>query len=230
MDEEDGDMVMDTEADTGVRVVGVPKDEQEDMEAPGKGKNKAPREARVPTPPSRRRFVGMGMLAVAGLVGTLVFGLLWAGKTGTAQADPAMTASARSFLLDLTNFNAKSVDSDFSAITNMATGPFSSQATKFFNSSIRGQLETALAESRGQIRYLEVQSSTATTGSVYGVVDQTYVNNKISTPQTDVLRVIVNLQKVGSSWKVSDVTVLEGATPASEKTPSGSAGSSVVGQ
>ena len=126
-------------------------------------------------------------------------------SVGAGQSNPAMVGGARSFLTDLTNFDAKSVDADFSSINAMATGAFSSQATKFFNSSIRSELESALAESRGQIRNLYVQTDNGTSASVYAVVDQVYVNNKISTPQSDVLRILVNLAKVGASWKISDV-------------------------
>ena len=71
------------------------------------------------------------------------------------------------------------------------------------------------------------------TASIYAVIDQTYVNNKISTPQTDVVRLTAELQQVGGVWKISSVTVLEGATPASASTGnsgSGSAGSNVPGQ
>jgi hypothetical protein len=181
---------------------------------------------------SRRRggSRAISVLAVLGLIGTAVFAFLWAGKGSSISSDPAMTTAARAFLTDLTNFNAKSIDADFNSITGMATGAFSGQADKFFNSSIRSELETALAESRGQIRNLYTQSDNGNQAAVYGVVDQVYVNNKITTPQTDVLRVVVNLQKVGSAWKISDVTVLEGATPASAGTASGSSGSTVPGQ
>ena len=44
------------------------------------------------------------------------------------------------------------------------------------------------------------------------MVDQTYVNNKINTPQADVVRLTADLQRVDGVWKISDVTVLEGAT------------------
>jgi hypothetical protein len=170
------------------------------------------------------------VLAVLGLVGTAVFGVLWATASSSSSQDPAMTTAARSFLTDLTNFNAKTIDADFNSITSMATGTFSGQATKFFNSSIRAQLQSALAESRGQIRNLYTQSDNGSQAAVYGVIDQVYVNNKISTPQSDVLRVVVNLQKVQGNWKIADVTVLEGATPASTGSASGSAGSNVPGQ
>ncbi len=62
------------------------------------------------------------------------------------------------------------------------------------------------------------------------MVDQTYVNNKITSPQADVVRLVANLKQVDGVWKISDVTVLEGATPASTGSASGSAGSNVPGQ
>ncbi|MGA7419488.1 MAG: hypothetical protein WB765_17595 [Acidimicrobiales bacterium] len=49
--------------------------------------------------------------------------------------------------------------------------------------------------------------------SVYSVIDQVYANNTSKTPQSDVLRVVVNLTRQASGWKVSNVTVLEGASP-----------------
>jgi hypothetical protein len=70
----------------------------------------------------------------------------------------------------------------------------------------------------------------AGTASIYGVVDQTYLNNKISTPQADVVRLTADLQQAGGVWKISYVTVLEGATPGSVGSPSGSSGSNVPGQ
>jgi hypothetical protein len=226
--------------DSGVRVVGAPPEEVVDGgasdTAPSTGAD-APPTRRHPGPrptasgPSKLLFRLVAGLAVLGVVGTVVFGVLWGTKGGgSSGTNPAMVSAARTFLTDLTNFDAKSIDNDFGSITSMATGSFSSQANKFFNSQIRSELETALAESRGQIRQVYVQSQSATQGVIYAVVDQVYVNNKITTPQSDVLRVLVNLQEVGSTWKIADVTVLEGATPASTGSASGSAGSTVPGQ
>ena len=95
----------------------------------------------------------------------------------------------------------------------MATGDFSSQANKFFGSNIRQKLEAALATSRGQIRDIYVESYGGGQASVYSVIDQVYANNTSKTPQSDVLRVVVNLTRQASGWKVSNVTVLEGASP-----------------
>ena len=238
-------------SDSGVRVVGATSPDQSPDRSPDKSPEGEDSTAAGPPPrfrrrrsggeqgagdrpaPSRRAFRLASLLAVLGLTGTLVFGLLYAteGSGGLVQ-DPAVLSASTAFLNDFFNFNAKTVDANFNAITGMATGAFSNQAQQFFNTSIRKALEQALAESRGQIRFNEVQSENqaAGTASVYAVVDQTYVNNKITTPQSDVFRLIADLKMVNGVWKISNVTVLEGANPASAGTASGSSGSNVPGQ
>jgi hypothetical protein len=221
--------------DDGVKVVGsTPADLEEDESVAEAEAQDGPPPRRSGgeqgAPPSRRAFRVVTVLAIVGLAGTLLFGILYATKGGSSGQDPAVNQTARTFLTDFFNFDAKTVDADFNTITSMATGQFSTQAKEFFNSNIRTALEKALAESRGQIRAVYLQSETPTTASVYAVVDQTYVNNKVTTPQADVVRLVVDLQKVNGTWKISDVTVLEGATPSSAGSASGSAGSSVPGQ
>ena len=115
--------------------------------------------------PSRRSFRLVALVAALGVLGTLVFGVLFATKrSGSSTQNPAVNQAAQAFLTDFFNFNAKTVDSDFTAVTNMATGQFATQAKQFFNTSIRKALEKALAESRGQIRALYVQSESRQRG------------------------------------------------------------------
>jgi hypothetical protein len=234
MEGERRDMTMTEEtADSGVRVVGAttPDDEAAPAAEPTK---KGPRRKEVGRGvPSRRAFRLVSLVAALGVAGTLVFGILYTTNSSSGPVqDPAVVNASRAFLTDFFNFNAKTVDSDFNAVSGMATGAFATQAQQFFNASIRKALEQALAESRGQIRYVAVQSENraAGTASVYAVVDQTYVNNKITSPQADVVRLVADLKQVNGVWKISDVTVLEGATPASAGSASGSAGSNVPGQ
>ncbi len=162
----------------------------------------------------------LAIIAAAGIAGTITFERAWSNLNGqntmAAQARQATTA----FLNDLTNFNAKTVDSDFAKLTNMATGDFAQQANQFFNSSIRQQLENALASSRGQVRNMYVQNVTGNQAQVYAVIDQLYVNRTLTAPQSDVLRVVVQMADNGGNWKVSDVTVLEGPSLTSPS-PSG---------
>jgi Mce-associated membrane protein len=160
----------------------------------------------------RAGVVALAIVAVLGVAGTVGFGLAWQGLQSRQVGESQATAAARSFLVDLTNFDAKTVDADFSAVSSMATGPFASQAQRFFNSTIRQDLQKALASSRGQIRSMDVQSYGGGQATVYAVVDQLYVNDKLTSPQTDVLRLVVNMAQVGARWKVADVTVLQGPT------------------
>jgi hypothetical protein len=208
---------------SGVKVVGAagtaePVDAVDDQAAPAVHEA-APEPARDgaapgrrPQPRGRRRWptVVLALLALGGIGGTVGFGLAWAGLHQRAAGEAQAERAARSFLVDLTNFDAKTVDADFGAVTSMATGPFASQAQKFFNSSIRQELQKALASSRGQIRALYVQSYGTGQATVYAVVDQLYANDKLTTPQTDVLRIVVTMSEVQGRWKVADVTVLQG--------------------
>ena len=230
----------------GVKVVGgVPDDNTGETdetadtgETPPEGPPPRPAARRPGGPPSgpnRRTFRVVTVVAVLGLLGTVVFGVLYATKSSSGPVqNPAVKSAANTFLTDFFNFTPKTIDSDFNAITAMATGQFSSQANGFFNSTIRKQLQTADASSRGSVRYLAVQQegNPAGTASIYAVVDQTYANNKSTSLGSDVVRLTADLQQVNGTWKISNVTVLEGATPASAGggTGSGSAGSSVPGQ
>jgi Mce-associated membrane protein len=157
-------------------------------------------------------FIVVCLIALAGVAGTVGFGLAWSSGNSQQSGANQAKATASTFLIALTNFDAKSIDADFAKITNMATGNFSSQANKFFGSDIRQKLETALATSRGQIRDIYVESYGGGQASVYSVIDQVYANNTSKTPQSDVLRVVVNLTQRPAGWKVSNVTVLEGGS------------------
>ncbi len=168
----------------------------------------------------RRTLVAVTVVALLGVAGTIGFGLAWSAQSSRNQAATQVRQTSSRFLTDLTNFDAKTVDADFSAITSMATGTFAGQARTFFNSAIRQELEDALASSRGQIRSLYVETVTGNRASTYAVVDQLYANNKITAPQSDVLRVVVDLTDTASGWKVSDVTVLQGPTSSGTSTGS----------
>ena len=224
----------DETTNSGVKVVGATTPDGADSPAQEpKTKARARRNEPERARPSRRAFRLVSVVALLGIVGTVAFGVLYTSKGSDAPVqDPAVVSASRAFLTDFFNFNAKTVDSDFNDVSAMATGAFATQSQQFFNASIRKALEQALAESRGQIRYVAVQSENeaAGTASVYAVVDQTYVNNKISSPQADVVRLVADLKQVNGVWKISAVTVLEGATPASTGSASGSAGSNVPGQ
>lgn len=150
----------------------------------------------------------LAALGVAGVVGSGVFGAMWAHLQGQIDDQAAARLVASRFLEDLTNFDAPSVAADFRAIASLATSPFSSQVQQVFNARIRRELVAAHARTRGRIIYLAVQSYAGGSASVYAEVDQTATNDQSPSAQTDQLRMVLGLKKVAGSWKVSTVTTL----------------------
>jgi Mce-associated membrane protein len=172
-----------------------------------------------------RRFLGrvwrsmgneraMAVVAVIGVLGTLVFGGLWVTDRRADQGEQAMAGTAEEFLLALTNFDAATVDEDFDTIVDLGTGDFHDQADQFFGSDVREALKEVQASSRGEVRDLYVQSFDGDRGRVFAVVDQTIANNRFPQPQADQLRVELTLRHTGGSWLISDVLVLEAPTAA----------------
>jgi hypothetical protein len=172
------------------------------------------------------------ILAVLGLIGTLGFGLAWAGArdggsgAGTAtEGSSELLKAAKAFSKDLTNFDGATIDRDFDRITAQATGDFRSQADQFFSSDVRSQLKKAQASSRGEVRSAYVQTVDGDRGTVFVVVDQTIANNASPQPQADTLRMELGLVQRDGTWKVERVSVLTapsgGATGAAASTPSG---------
>lgn len=173
----------------------------------------------------------LAIVAVAGVLGTLVFGGMWAMEKRADQGQQAMENKAEEFLLALTNFDAATVDEDFDTIVELGTGDFYDQADQFFGSDVRDALKEVQASSRGEIRDLYVQSFSGDRGRVFAVVDQTIANNRFPQPQADQLRVELTLRHTDGSWHVSDVLVLEapaaaaGTEAAAEGTDPAAAGS-----
>ena len=157
----------------------------------------------------------LAVVALLGVVGTLVFAGLWIGERRAGQGEAAMEARGEEFLLALTNFDAATVDEDFDRLVDMGTGDFESEADQFFGSDVREALKEVQASSRGEVRELYVQSFSGDRGRVFGVVDQTIANNRFPQPQADQLRVELTLEHTGGEWQVSDVLVLEAPNAAS---------------
>jgi hypothetical protein len=152
----------------------------------------------------------LGLLALAGLTGTLAFGLAWNNGRGHDTAVNQAKATARNFLTALTNYDGKTIDADFDRIISYGTGAFATQADQFFaDKDTRNALRVRQASSRGEIKDLFVQSSVSGRVRVYGVIDVTTANNARPAPSADELRIEVGLTRVKGSWRVYDVRVLQ---------------------
>ena len=153
-------------------------------------------------------------VALAGLTGSVVFGVMWAHDRGAASDQAAARNVASEFLLDLTNFGPKTLDADFSQMQAMATGRFATQARQTLAPKLRSQLIAAQVQTQGRIRHLWIQSYSADAASFFGQVDQTFRNNRNPAVSSDQLTVEVDLSKVDGQWKVAQVTTIgSGTTP-----------------
>ncbi|HET6811945.1 MAG TPA: hypothetical protein VFH50_13135 [Acidimicrobiales bacterium] len=157
-------------------------------------------------------------VALAGLGGSVAFGVMWAHDRSAAsdQADAHNLASE--FLLDLTNFGPKTIEADFSQMQAMATGNFATQARQTLAPNLRRELIAAQVQTQGHIKHLWIQSYSGSAASFYAEVDQTFRNNKSPAVRSDTLRAEVDLTKVDGKWKVAQVTTIgsgtaPGATP-----------------
>ena len=167
----------------------------------------------------RRRWplIALAVLAALGSAGTAFFGRAWLAQRDSTTQTAQVRATATAFVEALTNFDPGTVDADFSRIQSFATGQFAGQARQFFGSSIRQQLQAAAAASRGQVRDLFVESLSGGGATVFAVVDQTYLNDKLKSPMADTLRLELDMSDGSSGWRVAAVTVLQspGGFPAS---------------
>jgi len=178
---------------------------------------------RSPRPAERRRrwpLVLCVLLAVLGFGGSGYFGRAWLQQRADDNQVTQVRATATGFVQALTNFDPGTVDADFARIQAYATGSFATQAKQFFGSSIRQQLQTAGAASRGQVRDLFVESLSGGDATIFAVADQTYLNDKLTSAQADTLRLELDMTDGAGGWRVAAVTVLQ--SPAGFPTASGS--------
>jgi len=175
---------------------------------------------------NRRAVTVLLIVALAGVCGTVAFGLLWAhdqskhASTSRIQADSRVVVF--NFLRDFTTFDPATVAKTFTDIQALSTGTFANQAKTEFSPQLRQQLQAAGASTQGALRYLELQSFTSTTAGYFADVVQSFSNNRTSGPQSDELRMVIDLSLVKGQWKVSGVTSLD--TPAPSGGSSGSGG------
>jgi hypothetical protein len=156
-----------------------------------------------------RQAPGLAALAALGVLGTVGFAAAWALDGGSTTPTTAVSSSARNLVLALTNFDPGTVGADFAQIQSDATGTFASQAKTFFGASIRKELTTANAASRGTIDDLYVQSVSGSHATVFAVVSQRYLNKDASAPVNDTLRLVLGMTDVNGTWKTSSVQVLQ---------------------
>jgi uncharacterized membrane protein YgcG len=211
----------------GVRAVGRGSGEPPDPPEPVVDEDLAVDDERRPSTLIVVTIVVLVVLVLAAVFGAVFYHSKYQTLSDHQAQERQVTVVSSQFLLALTNFQAGTVDADFNKLESYATGQFESQLATFLSTDIRQALAQKQAVSRGQIRDLYVQSLAGGQAVTFSDIDQTIANLSFSTPEQDELRIVLNLQKVGHTWKISDVTVLQApAVPTPATGPSGASGAS----
>jgi hypothetical protein len=191
----------------GVRIVGsgAPPDDDPGSPDDGLGDGLAGGEGRRPS----LLIVALVVLVLMGLFGTVFFWSKYHTLSSKGAAQHQVVTVSRDFLLALTNFQANTIDADFTRVQSYATGDFQSQALSFFDSDVRKALAQVQAVSRGQIKALYVQSIQGDEATTYADIDQTIANVNFKAPEQDELRIVLSLKKVAAGWRISEVSVLQ---------------------
>ena len=156
------------------------------------------------------------VVAVLGIVGTLVFFFLWRGeRSDDARADDARE-TAEEFLTSLLEFDGATINEDFDRILEFGTGEFLLEAEDFYaDPELRQALGENQVASRWEPKDIFVQSVEGDTARVFAVGDQTIANNQTPEPVRDEVRIEIGLVHEDGDWKVFDLAVLEAPADAS---------------
>ena len=153
-------------------------------------------------------------LAALLLVSTVTFAVLWLGARGTDQQQVEVADTSRRFLAALTTFSAKTIEDDVAQIRDFAVGNFATEVDATFSPSRIAAIRGNEAVSTGRVKSVFVQSIEGSSATVFGVVNETIVNDDLPAPRLDVLRVELGLVETPGGWKVNSVRILQSPGPA----------------
>jgi Mce-associated membrane protein len=149
------------------------------------------------------------ILAGVAAVIAIAFAVLWLGLRGQLAPQRQVEATARGFLLALTNFDAATIDRDVEEIRSYAVGDFAREVQQTFSPDRIEAIRASEATSVGRIRDVFVQSIEGDTATAFGVVNETVQNTTSPAPTSDVLRTELVLVRTTQGWKVSSVQILQ---------------------
>jgi Mce-associated membrane protein len=144
------------------------------------------------------------VLAGAGVT----FALLWQGQREMEARRVEVEDVTRLFLTALTSFTAERIERDVEEIRSFAVGEFSDEVDQTFGPERIAAIQQSRANSVGRVREVYVESLEGSSAQVFAVVQETVVSSTQTTPQTDVLRVLVGLIETPDGWKVDSVEIL----------------------
>ncbi|MFW0785565.1 hypothetical protein AAFP35_13700 [Gordonia sp. CPCC 206044] len=153
-----------------------------------------------------RRFgaAAVAVIAVAALACAVWFG--WQLKSERATDDAASAAQdvARDYAVTLTSVSADSIDQDYAAVLDGATGEFKSMYSKS-SAQLRQLLVDNKANAEGKVIASGVESASPNKVVVMLFVDQSVRNASTPEPRIDRSRVEMTMELVDGRWLASKV-------------------------
>ncbi|WP_245549302.1 hypothetical protein [Nocardia exalbida] len=157
------------------------------------------------TPLIRRALLPVtAAVAVAAIAAAAVLGWQLKKERDVDAAAAAGLSAARSYAMTLTSVDSGTLDRDFAAVLDGATGEFRDMYTRS-----SGQLRQLLLENKatgkGTVLDAAVKSATETKVEVLLFIDQTVTNSASADPRVDRSRVEMTMELVGGRWLASRV-------------------------
>lgn len=148
-------------------------------------------------------------IAALALAAAAVFAVLWQqGEARERERDEVRAAGER-FVTALTNFSHETIVEDADRIRSFAVGRFEEEAGVFFGARAIEAIQDAEATSRGNIEALFVESIADDEASIFAVVSESITNSQATEPQTEIVRLHVEMVNVDDTWKVEMVEILQ---------------------
>ena len=154
-------------------------------------------------------------IAALALAAAAVFAVLWQQGEAREREREEVRKAGESFVTALVNFSHETIVEDADRIRSFAVGRFEEEAGVFFGARAIEAIQEAEASSRGDIESLFVESVADDQASIFAVVSETITNAQATEPQTEIVRLHVEMVHVDDTWKVESVEVLQspGAQP-----------------
>lgn len=161
------------------------------------------------------------LLAGAFLGTSILFGVLWLRSEAKAERAEEVRAAATKLITALTNFSAATIDVDTAEIKSYGVGNFLDEAQTFFGEEAVAAIEEADASMEGTVESIFVQEIQGSDASVFGVAEVTIRNARVEEPQTDLVRLDIDMIETPDGWKATEVAVVDvpGATGPPPATP-----------
>ena len=171
-----------------------------------------------PPPPAPPRGVPTGrriataipwILLIVAAGAAALFLALWHADETQISAAKQVKAQASHFVTALTNFSYKTIDGDIAQIRRFAAGSFLHEVGQTFSKQNIAALKHAKATSHAHLNSVFIQSVSGGTASAFAVVTETFTNANSRSPNTQIVRMSIDLIKTGGAWKVDTVRLFQ---------------------